>query len=124
MPAISMFVVSLQQTAPENSLICPGQQLVYSCTTLSTGVLQWKTIGQEYVAVLFTLYDSVNTIKVDGDQFTFQLIDVIMDGPMLNSIATAQMADSSIDGLQIVCNNGLSSSTLYVDVAGMYALIH
>lgn len=116
----SLFVVSFQQTAPDNSLICPGQQLVYFCTTASTGALEWQSSGEQ--SVLFTISDSINHTKVQ-EQFTFQLIDVVMDGLMLKSTATAQMANSSLDGLGIECNDGLNQSTLYVDVAGKCACI-
>ena len=118
---ISTFVVSFQQTAPDNSLICPGQQLVYSCTTLSTGALRWQTSGQK--AVVFKKADPIGKTEVQ-EQFTFQLIDVVTDGPMVTSTATAQMANSSLDGLDIECNDGITQSTLYVDVAGAYDLTY
>ena len=118
---ISTFAVSLQQTVPENSPVCPGQPLVYSFTTVSTGALKWVT-GQFSVSVVFTVSQPVNE-TVTQPPFTFQLVDVVMDGAMLVSTATSEMAYSSLDGLKIECSDGINNSTLYVDVAGtcMYA---
>ena len=120
-PAISSFVVLFQQTPPDNSLVCPGQKLVYSCTTVSTGALEWQTSGQ--AAVLFTTTTCNHDFKaIATDPFTFQLID--MDGAKLTSTATVEMADSSIDGMDIDCNDGNNNIILYVHVAGMYACVH
>ena len=102
-------------------MVCPGQQLVYSCTTTSTGVLRWQPAGQ--LSVLFTIVDPVNK-TVPQEQFTFRLIDVVMDGFLLKSTATVEMANSSLDGLQIECRDGENNSDLYVDVAGMNAFTY
>ena len=114
-PAISIFVVTLQQTAPVNTSVCPGQQLVYTCGTVSTGVLEWQLPGQQ--SVVFTISQDLNFI-MDREQFTFQLIGLLKDGAVLISTATAEKASSSLDGLKIECNDGLNYSTLLVDMAG------
>ena len=114
---ISIFAVSLQQTTPNIPLVCPGQQLVFSCTTDVTGSVQWQTTGE--AAVLIAIGVGVN-FTVHQEQFTFQLIAV--DGAMLTSTATSEMASSSLDGLQIECSNGNNESTLYVDVPGTYSV--
>ena len=114
--AILQIAVLLQQTVPDNSLVCPGQPLVCTCTTVSTGSLEWQTSGEE--PVLFHIIDSVNIPKPQN-QFVFQLTSVNLTDLMMISTATSEMANSDLDGLLIKCRDGLNSSSLYVDVAGM-----
>ena len=106
------------QQTPDNSLVCPGQQLVFSCTTSSTGALRWQINGQ--AAVLFSK-DSPANLTEAKEQFTFQLIGAVLNGTILHSTATDEMADSSLDGLEIECSDGGNHSTLFVNVAGLCA---
>ena len=117
---ISTFAVSLSQTTPGNGqLVCPGEEFVLTCTTAGTGTLIWQISGEE--DVLFrTNIDDVNANATRG-QFTFLLTGKELNGAVLTSTATSQMANSSLDGLQIDCTNGLNMSTVCVDIAGMCA---
>ena len=114
--------VSLVQTRPENNqtVVCPGEEIVYTCTT-TTGVLQWIPGGQQ--SVIFNDNNMLNDTKT-SEHFTFQLTKKEMNGSMLilTSTATSKMADPSLDGQKILCQDGVDGSeSLSVDVPGLCA---
>ena len=116
---ISTAAVSIQQTVPDgNQAVCPGQELVFTCTT-TTGFLRWVFPGQQNV--LFRAdTDAVNDTEL-RPHFTFQLTKIEMLN--LTSTATSQMTDLSLNGLEIICEDGINAvnglESLSVDVAGL-----
>ena len=117
---ISTIAVSLQQTVPDdNQAVCLGQELVYTCTT-TTGFLRWVFPGQQNVLFRADTH-GLNDIA-PRPLFTFQLTEIEVIN--LTSTATSQMTDLSLNGQEIICEDGINvvngSESLPVDVAGLY----
>ena len=106
--------IIFEQTIPENnSTVCPGNVLQYTCTTIMEGNLGWFVGFDDY---FFTNGDDLNMVHRFGP---FNAILTAVDGENLTSTLTNTMIMSDDDELKIQCATGGSISVLKVAVAGL-----
>ena len=110
--------IIFDQAIPENnSLVCPGNVLQYTCTTIMKGSLGWLVGSEHYT---FSNDTDLNMVYVVGP---FNAILTAVDGKKLSSTLTDTMITSADNGLQIQClGGGSTSQDVKVSVAGLFVL--
>ena len=110
--SVLVVAVSLEQTLPTGNLpVCPGEMLVFTCT--SEGLLTWQEGSKLFV---FNSPNQINAIKA-GKRFSFLLVGV--NGTLYISTATIPTVSSADDGLLLSCTDGPTVLSRNIVVAGM-----
>ena len=108
--------VKIKQTIPEdNSPVCPGQVLQYTCLSNESSV-GWIVDSEGDDHVIFQTSDPVNTSM---DILSFEAVLTQVNESFLATTLTNPMITLDIDDVLIQCIGGGSAPSLYIAVAGL-----
>ena len=97
---------------------CPGETVVYTCTTLNTGALQWAVESfHRYIteSIIQTVqFDSVRSVEVEQDgRITAQVTDISVYMVYLGNITSTLtlLAHDSFHNKRVRCGNGVTNES-------------
>ena len=107
-----MSSVILDQTEPNTSLLCPGDELIFTCKTIGTGLLQWIDPDNQVSPVTFRNTTKITLLNNYPPQIQSFILNFISGNQTtVCSQATLNMpVNSSLNGDSISCSDGQAMS--------------
>ena len=111
-----VYIVSLVQTVPPYSVVCPGDRLVFTCTASpGTDIMSWRGHSGKTYHIQRNNYPLI----VDG----FNIMSAQVNG-LLVSNATNDSVPLELNGTSIGCSDsGFNYTIMTIHLAGMQLLL-